>query len=134
MEERTPTRLTAAQGRRFAFTVGGAFIALSILSFYRGRSSVSAVLASIGILLALSGAIAPGNMTPVWRIWMGLGRCISSITTPIFLGLVYFAVFVPTGFIMRLANRNPLARRAGPNGYWIKRNESARRSSLERQF
>ena len=50
MAERIPARLTAAQGRRFAFTVGGAILAEASLSFL--GLGVAAPLASWGSLLA----------------------------------------------------------------------------------
>ena len=44
---------------------------------------------------------------------MGLAHAISKVTTPIFMGVVYFVVITPIGFIRRRAfGSNPLSPRA----------------------
>jgi hypothetical protein len=57
------------------------------------------------------------------------------ITTPVVMGLIYFGVFAPMGFIMRIARHNVLIRRVGEDGYWIRRKtERDQANSLEHQF
>jgi hypothetical protein len=135
MEENVPTRLSPADGRKFAFTVGATFLALGLIAWYRHHPIALAVLGGIGLMLCLAGLIAPGSLTPVYQVWMGLARALSKVTTPIFMGVVYFIVFTPMGLIRRIAGRNALVRRVGIDGYWIRRNEQpGARSNLERQF
>ena len=135
MEEGVRTRLKPSEGRRFAFTVGAAFVVFGGAAYYRGRIPVAATLASIGLLLLFSGLAAPGRLTPVWRAWMGLARAISKITTPVFMGVVYFVVFAPLGLLRRFTGKNSLAHSAGSQGYWVRRDAGKRgKSDLERQF
>jgi hypothetical protein len=65
-------------------------------------------------ILALWGLIAPRSLRPIYRGWMRLGLLLSRITTPLILGLVFFIVFVPAGFIMRLFRHDPMRRHAAP--------------------
>jgi hypothetical protein len=135
MEENIPTRLSPAEGRKFAFTVGAAFLVLGLIAWYRHHPVALAVLCGIGLTLCLAGLIAPGRLAPVLRLWMGLAHAISRVTTPIFMGIVYFLVFAPMGLVKRIAGHNALVRRAGKDGYWIRRNgQTGTRSNLERQF
>ncbi len=132
MEARIRARLTPREGRRFGLTVGAAFCVLGALSWWRGHDLAPQIFAGIGILLALAGLVAPTRLGPVQAGWMGMARAISKVTTPIFMGLVYFLVFAPVGLLARAIGRNPL-QRPGQKGVWIPRDPS-RHSDLHRQF
>ena len=132
---RIPAGLTRTAGRRFAFTVGGAFLGLAGLAWWRDHVRAAVVLAVVGGVLVLGGLALPGHLGPVYRAWMGLGRAISKVTSPIFLGLVYFLVFTPFGLIMRLTGRRTLVPSATGVSWWISRGSQRRqRKDMERQF
>ncbi len=129
------TRLTKAEGRRFAWTVGGAFLLLGAAAWWRGANAASTVFGLIGALLASAGLVLPGSLTPVHKAWMGLSHVLSKVTTPVFLGVVYFLVIAPIGFAMRLVGRNPLVGPRDGDSYFVRRPAGAsRRSNLTRQF
>jgi hypothetical protein len=65
---------------------------------------------------------------------MRTALAISKVTTPVFMGIVYFALLTPLGLVLRLVGHRPLARRRGPATYWLERPAGARRSDLRRQF
>jgi hypothetical protein len=52
---------------------------------------------------------------------MGFAHLLSKVTTPVFMGVVYFLVISPMGLIMRLFGRNPLVHRPAGDGYWLRR-------------
>jgi hypothetical protein len=93
--------LTTAQGRRFGFTLGAAFLALGSVALWRGRQKTAVVLLALGGVLLLAGLLVPTTLGPVERAWMGLGHLMSRVTQPIFMGVVYFVVIAPIGFIRR---------------------------------
>ena len=64
----------------------------------------------LGVILGLWGLAAPETLRPVYKTWMRIGLMLSRITTPLILGIVYFLVVVPVGFIMRLLRQDPMAR------------------------
>jgi hypothetical protein len=135
LAERVRTRLTPAEGRRFAFPVAAAFLLLAGLFAWRGHGAAMLVSGSAGALLGLAGLIAPGALGPVHRAWMGFALVLSRVTTPIFMGVVFFLVITPTALVMRLLGRDPLARAEAEGGLWVRRPEGpGRRSDLERQF
>jgi hypothetical protein len=133
-----PARLTgwtAAEGRKFAFTVGAAFLVLAGIVWWRDHVTVAIVFASVGAALGLAGLVAPGKLGPVYRAWMKLALLISKVTTPIFMGVTYFLVLAPVGMFMRLLGRNPMARKPADGSFWITRPDGpARRGDLKRQF
>ncbi len=135
LAEAIPTRLTTAEGRKFGLTVGIAFLLLGGVSRWRGHDMVPLVLWSLGGALTLGGLLVPSLLGPVYRAWMKLALLLSKVTTPIFMGAVYFLVITPMGALMRLVGRNPLKRHAAGSGYWIAREPRSDQSeSLRRQF
>ena len=132
---RVPTRLSAAEGRRFGLTVGAAFLALAAVGWWRGRLHAAVGFGGIGGLLVLAGVVIPGHLGPVVRGWMSLAHLLSRITTPVFLGIIYFVVLLPVGLLMRLVGRRPLERPSKAASWWIARAPDARqRADMEHQF
>ena len=135
MENRVPARLTPKEGRKFAFTVGIAFLVLAGITFWREHVWLTRVFASLSGALLLAGILIPGLLGPVYRAWMGLALLISKFTTPIFMGVTYFLVLTPVGLFMRLLGKNPMIRKASEGTFWVSRaDEGRRRSDLKRQF
>jgi uncharacterized membrane protein len=132
---RIPARLTAAEGRRFGTTVGGAFLVLAGILWWRGRPIVAGVLAALGGVFVLGGLVIPTYLGPVERAWMRMAHLISKVTTPIFMAVMYFVVITPTALLRRTLGSNPLVHRPNQQGYWQPRVGEARRSAgMERQF
>jgi hypothetical protein len=63
---------------------------------------------------------------------MGLAHAISRVTTPIFMGIVYFLVITPVAAVRRAVGGNPLRAHRGASG-WVDR-QTAPRGDLTRQF
>lgn len=133
MADRVPAGLTAAEGRKFAFTVGAAFLVLGAFLLWRDKMTAAKVLGAIGGTLGVLGLVVPAQLGPVQRAWMGLAHLISKVTTPIFMGLVYFVVITPIALLMGALGKRPLRARPGAS-YWTERAPDARRSDLSRQF
>jgi hypothetical protein len=57
------------------------------------------------------------------RWWMKFGLLLGMVVSPIALGILFFAVLVPIGFLMRATGKDPLRlkREAGAESYWIPR-------------
>src|SRR5688500_6234658 len=125
-------RLSAAEGRRFGFTLGIAFLAVAGLLWWRTHVVASAIAGSLGALLLLGGALAPHRLGPVYAGWMRFALVLSKVTTPVLMAIVYFVVITPIGLIRRVAGRSPIvARSAGTR--WESRGDQPR-SDLNRQF
>lgn len=124
---------TTRELRAFALTVGAAFLAIAAAQQWRGHGRAAIALAAPGVLLLL-GLAAPRALRPVHAGWMAMAHAMSRVTTPLFLGVVYFLVLTPIGLVVRLAVRSSLRRRRGSGSYWAERPPAARRSDLRRQF
>ncbi len=132
MANPSPARLSPAEGRRFALTLTGAFGVLAGVAWWRGSPRASLVLAAVAGALLFGGLLVPGRLGAVHRAWMGLAHAISKVTTPIFMGIVYFLVISPIAFVRRALGGNPLEAHRGASG-WVDRQQTPR-GDLTRQF
>jgi len=133
LEKGIRARLTAREGRKFGLTVGVAFLALTALMIWREHTVAARVTGSLGSLLILGGLLIPSRLGPVQAAWMGLAHAISKVTTPIFMGVVYFLVLAPVGVVMRLFGRNPMRHKPADGSFWMTR-DSGQGHDLRRQF
>lgn len=122
--------------RKFGLTVGIAFLVLGAVSRWRGHELPPRVLWTLGSLLIVSGLVAPAMLAPVQRAWMAAAEVMANFNTRVILGLLFYVVFTPIGFVMRLV-RDPLARsmRDRERSQWIRRKlEPVDRARYEQQF
>ena len=135
METGIPARLSPAEGRKFGLLVGGAFLVLGGISWWRGHPVSSKVFLGLGGALVVAGALVPAHLGPVYRAWTGLARVISKVTTPVFMGAVYFLVLTPIGLLRRAFSGNAMVHRPVDGSYWVAREPDQRqRRDMERQF
>jgi hypothetical protein len=130
-----PARLTAAEGRKFGLTVGIAFAVFGAILLWRGKTTLATVLLALGGVLVLAGLVVPTLLGPVERAWMGLAHLISKVTTPIFMGIVYFVVMTPIGFIRRRMGSPIVPRATRPDTRWETRSpDDSAGVQMEHQF
>ena len=106
--------------REFGLIVGGVFVLLSCWWLYRGKFlSAAQVTLPLGALLVLLGLVFPKALVFPNKGWMMLAQGLSFVSTRIILGLVFFLIITPIGFVKRLSGWDPLNRRAGQSlSYW----------------
>lgn len=103
--------------------------------WWRGKHGAVPYVGGLGGLLVLAGLVAPTLLGPVNQAWMGLAHLLSKVTTPIFMGVVYFVVLTPISFLMRALGKNPMVHPQQGNGFWFEREaEKPEPNRMERQF
>jgi hypothetical protein len=130
---RVPARLSPAEGRRFGLAVGGAFLALAALAWWRGRQDTCLITGTLGVLLALAGLAVPTRLGPVERGWTALARLLSKVTTPVFMSVMYFVVFAPAGLLLRACGHRTIVPNRAQATFWVSRGAKTR-SDMHRQF
>ena len=128
---------SASRGRRFALTLAVAFGVIALVTVWRDRDAIARVSGALAVALAIAGTIAPARLGPLETAWMKLAHLISKVTTPVFMGIVYFVVLTPAGLIRRTFGKNPLVHSAPEGSYWVKRIRRDAASAgrrMERQF
>lgn len=125
--------LSPAEGRRFAFTVGGAFIVLAALAWWRDYPGALAVAGAVGGTLVLAGVLVPRRLGRPRQAWMRLGEVLARVLNPVIMSVVFYLVITPFGVLRRLLGGNPLERTGEDGTYWVSREDGARHD-MERQF
>jgi hypothetical protein len=77
----------------------------------------------IAAVFAIIAVAKPALLAGLNRLWIKLGILLGKVVSPIALGLVFYAVLVPIGIVMRLAGKDPLRLKhdvTAPS-YWIPR-------------
>jgi hypothetical protein len=88
--------------------------------------------AALGAVLWLLPQIA----RPVYVVWYFLACCSGIVVSNTLLAAFYYLVLTPTGLIMRLLGRDPMARRFDPRlpSYWVETEKPIAPERYFRQF
>jgi len=78
---------------------------------------------AVAMAFALVAWLRPTLLARANRWWMKFGLLLGKVVSPIALGILFFAVLVPIGFLMRATGKDPLRlkREAAAESYWILR-------------
>lgn len=74
----------------------------------------------ISVVLIIWALAAPQSMSFLYKAWMKFGLVAGWINTRIILGIVFYIIITPVGFLMRILGKNPLKKaHEVPNSYRI---------------
>ena len=122
--------------RAFGLLFGALAGAAALHAAWRGRSSGFGW-GAVCVLFFAAALFAPALLGPFNRGWRRFALLLSKLTTPIVMGLLFFAVLTPVGAIMRASGKDPLRLRFDGNlpSYWLARtSQGDRQTSMARQF
>jgi hypothetical protein len=115
-----PTPLPSNRSFGLLFVI--VFAVLGGLVWWRGGTTFGwwfgASLATLLVTL-----FKPGLLTPANRAWMKLADILNRVVSPVVLGMMFFGLFTPIAWGMRLARRDALKRsyEVQTQTYWIER-------------
>jgi hypothetical protein len=107
--------------------------AIPLPSNHKFGWTFAVIFALIGVfhpwLLVASAAIAVVTLTraqwlaPLNRAWMKLGALMHMVVSPVIMGIMFFGVFTPMGWVMRRFGWDAMRRSydATAKSYWIRR-------------
>ena len=122
--------------RKFGVTVGIVLFAFGVILFTAEKSSYI-YFGIIGIFLILAGILFPAGLKPLNKIWMILAVILGWISSRVILMLLFYLVFTPMGFFLRIFGKDFLRLRSNKDAktYWEKRSKTERELiDYERQF
>lgn len=126
----------ASSDRFFGLTFFAVFLILALWPLL-AQGPVRPVALGIALAFLAVSLIAPKRLAPLNRLWLKFGELLHRITSPIILGIMFFGVITPVGWLMRLAGKDLLRMkfdRDAPS-YWIRREPPGPdKTSLKRQF
>jgi hypothetical protein len=91
----------------------------------KGADTVVWVSAAAAVVLGVLGLVRPACLKPVFVVWMVAAFPIGWLVSQVVLLVMYYGVFTPIGFLMRLRGRDLLGLRANPQvqTYWRPKRE-----------
>lgn len=118
MADSTPLPSNRSFGALFVVVFGivGAFF------WWRGGQAFVLWFGLSGLTLLVT-LVKPDWLTPANRAWMTLAEVLHRVVSPVVLGIMFYGMFAPTGWVMRLAGRDALKRRFDREAvsYWVDR-------------
>lgn len=125
MQEHTSRHIQEVQGssnRTFGLVFAGFFMVVGLLPILHGGGLRiwSLILAGAFGMVALA---APALLAVPNRLWTKLGMVLHQVVSPVALGVLFFCVVTPTGFLLRLFGKDPLRLRREKESatYWVDR-------------
>lgn len=89
---------------------------------------VLAVLAGIALVI-------PVALSPVYKVWMRFGLVMGWINTRLILGIIFYIIFTPVAFLLKLLGKDPMHRKldAKIQSYRVE-SKSSPREHMEKPF
>ena len=115
MSQASVSALQLPSNRKFGWTFAALFALVGVL----GHPLLLAVAAGFALVTATRAQwLAPLN-----RAWMKLGALMHAVVSPLIMGIMFFAVFTPMGWVMRRFGWDAMRRTWDPQAksYWIRR-------------
>ena len=136
-ENLSPTdEVKSGSDRSFGIVFAVVFAIIGLLPLWGGGNI--RIWALIIAALFLSAALVfPKTLSPLNHIWFQFGLLLHKIVSPVVMGLIFFGTVMPTGLLMRLFGKKPLALDFDPSqkSYWVHRTPpSPEPDSMKRQF
>ena len=87
----------------------------------------------ISLIFLVLGLINSQILTPLNKLWFKFGILVGKIVSPIIMGIIFFFVVTPIGFIMRAIGKDLINLKYNNNkSYWIEK--TGPKSKMKNQF
>ena len=111
------------------------FIVFLIISIYPmlGGDSLRMWSLAISIIFLILGLLNSKILSPLNKLWFKFGIFLGKIISPIIMGIIFFFVVTPIGYLMRLFKKDVLSLKFNDNkSYWVEKNGP--KSKMKNQF
>jgi hypothetical protein len=108
--------------RSFGLVFAVVFAAWAGHLAYQGKTTWMFV-APLAVVFGVAGLLNAGWLSPLNKLWMKFGHLLSLIVAPVALGILFFLVIAPIGFLARGFGKDFLRvkKDTGKSSYWIAR-------------
>mgnify|MGYP006084535943 CR=1 FL=1 len=128
-EEKLPSN------KKFGYFFTLIFALVTTYFFINSIESWAFFFGTVVVIFFVSTVIKPNVLLPLNKLWMRFGLLLGMIVSPLVLGIIFYGLFTPIAFLMRLSGRDELCLKfKNKTSHWISRDESIQRESFRRQF
>ena len=130
---RRDSKIKMGSNRSFGLVFFAVFLIIAMWPLLKGGEIINFAL-YISIIFLLLGLLKSNLLTPLNKLWFKFGLLLGSFISPIVMGIVFFLVVSPTGFIMRIFRKDLMRKKNNKEikSYWI--NRPKQKSSMKQQF
>ncbi len=87
----------------------------------------------VSLIFLILGLIKSRILTPLNKLWFRFGLFLGRIISPLIMGIIFFLVVTPIGFIMRILGKDLLnLKYNNKRSYWIEK--TGPKSKMKNQF
>ena len=109
------------------------FLIISLYPYIVNSENIRMWAATIAAIFLILGLMNSKILTPFNKLWFKFGLFLGRLISPIIMGIIFFFVVTPTGFLMRAFGKDLLRLKFNQDEtYWIKKDEP--KSSMKNQF
>ena len=88
---------------------------------------------TISLIFLILGFLNSKILNPLNKLWFKLGIFLGKIVSPLIMGIIFFLVVTPIGFLMRILKKDLLnLKYNNKKSYWIEKTEP--KSKMKNQF
>tara|TARA_B110001450_G_C17188520_1_gene306360 strand:+ start:60 stop:458 length:399 start_codon:yes stop_codon:yes gene_type:complete len=129
------TNIKLPTNKKFGYFFSGVFLLASIYFFYLKSNNVGYIFSSLTIIFIITTFLKAELLLPLNKLWMRFGLLLGMIVSPIVLGVIFFGIFTPYGFVMRIMGRDEMNLKIFlKKSYWIIRSKNSIQTNFKNQF
>jgi hypothetical protein len=112
------------------------WVVVAVLVYMSTQSTItSAVLVVLGATAGAVGYVKPAFIHPIYLLWMYAAFPIGWTLSHVVLLVIFYGIFTPVAFVMRLVGYDPMHRRlAGGRSDWVRIAPTTDKTEYFRQF
>jgi len=120
--------------KKFGYFFFLVFFILSFYMFFNEKIIWTYIFSLLSLSFLIITFFKPHILFPLNVMWMRVGLFLGMIVNPIVMSIIFFGIFTPIAFFMRLFGRDELILKFKKrNTYWINR-QSSQLESFKNQF
>jgi hypothetical protein len=117
--------------KKFGLTVGGILLAITLFVAIMKEGNIHYGIPIIGLLLIGFGLFYARALEIPYKLWMGLAIVLGFVVGNLLLGILFFVFVTPIAVLKRIFETK---KKKQGETYWIKREKSWTRESMEQLF
>ena len=127
------SKIKISSNRNFGLVFFVVFLIVGILPLTSGES-IRIWSTTISVIFLILGLINSKLLTPLNKLWLKLGIILGAVIAPIVMGVVFFLVVTPIGFVIRILGKDLINKKYDKKikTYWIDRDRNI--GSMRKQF
>ena len=124
------------ENRTFGLFFSAIFACCTIYLLVHKYNNAAFYFALFSLITLTVSILKPQLLLPFNKLWMRFGIILGMIVSPVIIGLIFFVIFTPIGFVMRFCGRDELNLKLnGKKTYWKKKiSDMDANSSFKNQF